>query len=108
MIKLENYGSGELLIADDTGTSLRLSHDQANRLIMTARMHTVAEFLEKLPSLIVGAQHAEPLLKKILAAFDGKTSSERWNLKEKFARLQTLTKGYISKGPNEVVETVAL
>lgn len=104
MITLTNYESGEMLIANDGGISLRLSHDQANRLIMTARMHTVAEFVEKLPTLISD----ETLLKKIREAFEGKTSSERWNLKEKFARLQTLTKGYSPKNPGEVVEKATL
>ena len=71
---------------------------------MTARMHTVAEFIEKLPTLISD----EALLKKILITFDGKTSSDRWNLKEKFARLQTLTKGYVPKNPGEIVEVAEL
>lgn len=104
MVTLTNYGSGEMLIADDAGVSLRLSQDQANRLIMTARMHTVAEFLEKLPELLA----APGLLKAVQATFDGKSSSERWMLKEKFARLQTLVRGYRPKNPAETVGVVEL
>jgi hypothetical protein len=104
MITLTNFGSGELWVVDDGGVSLRLSHDQANRLIMTARMHTVVDFIERLPALVTD----EKLLEKILTTFEGKTSSERWNLKEKFARLGTLAKGYVPKNPVEIVEIVKL
>jgi hypothetical protein len=102
MITFTNYGSGELLITDDAGTELRLTRDQATRLIMTARMHTVDEFIEKLPSLLTD----QNLVKKILAEFEGKTSTQRWNLKEKFARLGTLTRNYEPSNPAEAVESV--
>lgn len=101
MVTITNYDSGELLISDQT-VSLRLDREPANRLVMAARMHTVAEFLEKLPGLL----SEEKLLQQIQMAFEGKSSSERWNLKEKFARLRTAVKGYGSKNPDQVVETM--
>lgn len=104
MITLINYSSGEVEIKDDEGHSLRLHREASNRLIMTGRMHTIVEFVEKIPTLITN----EPLLKQIISAFEKTTtSSERWNLKEKFARLTTLTKGYDPKNPDEVFEKVS-
>lgn len=102
MIRLVNHDSGELSIEDGDGIPLRLSRDQTNRLIMMARMHTTEEFLEKLPTLILN----EALQEKIRHRFQGKSSTERWNLKEKFARLTTLTKGYESKDPKAVLEKI--
>lgn len=105
MITLTNYGSGEIQIADDAGHSLKLDRESANRLVMMGRMHTVAEFVEKLPSLV---SHAE-LLKGLLDVFEeAATSTDKWNLKEKFARLGTLARGYQPSNPDEVVETVSL
>ncbi len=105
MVTITNYGSGEIMIEDGEGRSLRLDREAGNRLVMTGRMHTVAEFVEKLPSFVT-----EPiLLASILAYFEkAANASEKWNLKEKFARLGTLTKGYEPKNPSEVVETVSL
>lgn len=102
MITLTNFTSGGLLIADDSSNSLRLSRDQANRLILTARMHTIQEFVAKLSGLIEN----DALRQQILALFDRPDSSGRWNLKEQFARLQTLAKGYEPEGPEKVVEVV--
>ena len=104
MITLTNYESGELLISGGSGQETRLTRDQANRLIMMARMHTIAEFIEKIPSLIA----SELLAKSILSVFEEKNSTERWNLKEKFARLGTLTKGYTPKDPEAVAEVIRL
>lgn len=99
---ITNFGSGEVEISDDHGHSVKLDRDAANRLVMMGRMHTVAEFVEKLPSLV---SHAE-LLKGILQSFDkAATSTDKWNIKEKFARLTTLAKGYAPKNPAEVIET---
>lgn len=103
MITLTNYGSGEIVIQSDGGSSVRLPRDKSNRLVMTARMHGVSEFLEKLPGLI----DCPDLCGVIAAAFEGKDSSARWNLKEKFARLTTVTKGYVSSAPDEVIETAS-
>lgn len=100
---ITNFGSGEIEISDED-RKIRLDREMANRLIMVARMHTVAEFLEKLPALISD----EALLQKIASAFEGRSSSERWGLKEKIARLQTLTKGYGPCDGAAVVETVPL
>lgn len=102
-ITLTNYESGEMVLAQD-GLQVRLVRDLSNRLIMAARMHTVAEFIEKLPTLIT-----EPaILQAIQSAFEGKSSTERWNVKEKFARLQTLAKGYESPKPDQIADTVTL
>jgi len=105
MITLTNYGSGEIQIADEAGHSIRLDRESANRLVMMGRMHTVAEFVEKLPALI-----PEPaLLQALVKAFhDAATSTDKWNLKEKFARLQTLVRGYVPKDPQAVMEIVRL
>ncbi len=104
MITLSNYNSGELEIQNEAGHKLHLPRESANRLIMMARMHTVAEFVEKLPSLIPD----EKLLQSIQSFFEGKTPTERWNLKEKFARLTTLAKGYEPKKLEDVIESVTL
>lgn len=102
MITLTNFESGELLIVDGGGDSVRLTRDQANRLIMMARMHTVSEFIEKLLQLIP----QEKLVQKIRQSFEGKGSTERWNIKEKFARLGTLAKDYHSQNPTKVAEVI--
>ena len=104
MITITNFGSGEVQISDGEGHSIKLDREAGNRLVMVGRMQTVAEFIEKLPTLISD----DNLLKGILSAFEGKNSSERWNLKEKFARLDTLAKGYEPKNPDQVVEVVTL
>lgn len=104
MITITNYNSGEVLVSEEGGPSVRLSRDASNRLIMMGRMHTVDEFIEKLSSLIPD----ETLVASIRKAFEGKTSTERWNHKEKFARLQTLSKGFEPKNPDQVWETVNL
>ena len=89
-LTLTNYHSGELCLSSDS-TNLRLSRGEATRLIMLARMHGVVDFLEKLPKLVPQAD----LLKEILSSFEtAKTSTEKWNLKEKFARLQTLSTNF--------------
>jgi hypothetical protein len=101
---ITNYESGEIEISNEQGLICRLDRDQANRLVMAARMHSVAEFLEQLPTLLVD----EPLRKEISKFFEEKTSSQRWTLKEKFARLRTAVKGYEAKAPEQVVETIQL
>ena len=102
MIHLVNYESGQIEISDGEGRTLRLNQEAANRLVMTARMHTVSEFIEKLPVLISEGT----LLSQIQVLFEGKSSSEKWNLKEKFARLQTVSKGYHVKNPESILEKV--
>lgn len=105
MIQLTNFASGELEISDGSGAKLRLNRDQANRLIMTARMHTVSEFVEKLPILIT-----EPaLLARIQQAFqEASASTDQWSVKEKFARLITITKGYSPADPTGIMEKITL
>lgn len=99
---ITNFGSGEIQISDDKGHSLKLDRESANRLVLAARMHTVDDFLKKVPFLVTDAA----LLNLLLGMFEGKNSSERWTLKEKIARLQTLAKGYQPKHPAAVVEKV--
>ncbi len=97
-----NYESGDVVIRDE-GQETRLAREAANRLILMARMHTVSEFVDLLPSFI---SHAS-ILKAIQGRFAAAAvPSERWNLKEKFARLTTLTKGYVPKDPESVLEKV--
>lgn len=104
MVTLTNYSSGELEIADGAGHALRLDRETANRLIMHARMHAVAEFVERLPSLVGDSA----LVGSILEGFEKMSSTDRWNLKEKFARLRTLAKDYQPARGNEMVEEVSL
>ena len=104
MITVTNFQSGELKIDGDAGPSLRLSREAASRLIMSARMHSVAHFVQKLPQLIT-----EPvLLQNLLSLFEQAQGSARWNLKERFARLRTLTKDYQPSHPEQVVESIVL
>lgn len=104
MLSLINYNSGELEISDDAGNSVRLSHQEANRLVMAARMHAVEPFIEKLPQLIPN----DTLVQLIMQLIQTAQGSERWNLKERFARLNTVTPGITVVNPNEVSETVEL
>ena len=100
---MTNYSNGEVEISDGSGHVLRLPRERANSLIMSARMHTVDEFLQSLPSFLTDTE----LLHAVQSTFDHPTSTERWNAKEKFARLRTLTSNYPSgAAPQEVVEIV--
>ena len=102
---ITNFGSGEIEMADGNGHKSRLNREAANRLVMAGRMHTVAEFVEKLPLLLPDPVFAAA----VREAFEkAPTSSDKWNLKEKFARLGTLTKEYLPKNPTEVVESVRI
>ncbi|HSA60352.1 MAG TPA: hypothetical protein VLJ37_11790 [bacterium] len=101
---ITNFGSGEVEISDDQGRRTRLDRESANRLVMAGRMHTVAEFVEKLPALIASAEIAAALRETFEKA---STSTDKWNVKEKFARLRTLAKGYEPANPGDVVETVS-
>jgi hypothetical protein len=103
MITLTNYNSGRLVISFNDGESLQLTRDQANRLIMAARMHSVDDFIVKLPTLM----SSQDLATSISAEFNDKTSTERWTLKEKFARLGTIIKGFELKEPESVVEEIS-
>lgn len=105
MIELTNYSSGEIEIADGNGHRLRLAHPQANRLVLAARMHTVAEFLEKTGALIPQAELAAAVRARFAAAGD---ASARWNLKETFARLRTVAPEAVPAAPVTVVERATL
>jgi hypothetical protein len=102
---IANFGSGEVEITDAGGHRVRLDREAANRLVMAGRMHTVAEFVEKLPVLLPSPEIAAVLREAFEKA---PTSTDKWNLKEKFARLRTLAKGYQPADPGEVVETVSI
>ena len=102
MITLTNYSSGELLIANGAGPAVRLSRESAHRLILHARMHSVDEFLAALPRLIADTEVVNQL-QTLFASLQGR--SDRWNFKEKFARLQTLSQEHQTKG-NEIKEVV--
>lgn len=104
MITVTNYASGELLIANQLKVSWQLSRDEAHRLVMAARMHTVESFVKNLTALI----RDEKLRQEILEQFSQAERDERWKLKEKIARLRTVTKGYKPEDPKGVVETVTL
>ncbi len=104
MVRIINYNSGELEITDGAGASVRLGHKQAHRLVLAARMHNVEPFLEKLDTLIP----SETLVQQITALLQGADGSERWNLKEKFARLHTLAPGYEVQDPDGIMETVEI
>jgi hypothetical protein len=102
---ITNFGSGEVEISDESGRRIRLDRESANRLVMAGRMHTVAEFVEKLPALVSDSE----IVAAIRSAFEeAPTSTDKWNLKEKFARLRTLAKGYQSANPGEIVESVSI
>lgn len=103
MITITNYTSGEILLKNGVAEK-KLSREEATRLVMAARMHNVAEFIEKLPTLIADFH----LVESIQNSFENKDSSTRWGIKEKFARLRTLSKSYEPKEALTVVETVSL
>ncbi|QQR81805.1 MAG: hypothetical protein IPJ69_06865 [Deltaproteobacteria bacterium] len=101
-MNIVNYESGEVVL-EESGVSVRLSREDSHRLILMARMHTVPEFINLLPSFVSN----EEMLKAIQQKFSAtESSTDRWNLKEKFARLTTLTKGYISKNPEALLEKI--
>lgn len=102
-ITLTNYDSGELLISDEEGNIVSIPREAAYRIILAARMHSVADFFRQLPKML-----PNPVITgKILAELEKtKTQTERWNLKEKFARLTTLAKGYEPKTPSRISEKI--
>ncbi len=105
MITVTNYNSGEILLETPTGHSLRLAWEEANRLVMFARMHGVEEFIENLPRLIPD----EELVRALRTCFEtARTKTDRWNFKEKFARLRTISRGCKPDHPGEIVETVKI
>ncbi|MBI2982404.1 MAG: hypothetical protein HYY44_09000 [Deltaproteobacteria bacterium] len=103
-ITLTNYSSGELLIADDQGHSIRLNRETAHRVILSARMHSIGEFFKQVPQLIPQQEIVRSLLDEVDKR---KSPTERWNLKEKFARLSTLAKDYAPTTLSEIVEKVS-
>ncbi|OGQ55573.1 MAG: hypothetical protein A3I75_06335 [Deltaproteobacteria bacterium RIFCSPLOWO2_02_FULL_50_16] len=104
MITITNFASGELEIALQGEKGLRLSRDLAHRLILAARMHGPQDFIQKIPQLIGSA----PLSQAITRQFEGGDPSGKWRLKEKFARLVTVTKDHKPKDLEEVIETITL
>lgn len=104
MVTLTSYNSGAVLIADEANAQVHLPQAAANRLIMTARMKTVEAFVEKLPTLI---PHEE-LTQTIRDLIETAQGSERWNLKEKFARLPTIVAGHPIEQPDAIKEVIEL
>ena len=104
-ITLINYASGEVVIEAGDGQSVRLPRERANRMVMHARMHAAAEFAEALPTFIEDSAICDALRTRYGALA---TSTERWNFKEAFARLHTLTKEAPAGDPAVVVESVPL
>jgi len=103
MLVITNYANGELEISTDSLPVVRMNQEQANRLILFARMHPVSDFVASLSRLMQDKQIAQA----VLSCFELlKTSSERWNLKEKFARLRTVTSGFPSGSPDQVTEKI--
>jgi hypothetical protein len=105
MIILTNFEGGELEIRAGDLPPYRLVRESANRLILSARMHTVADFIDQLP-LFIPSEEILSYLKKHFEKLTVKT--HQWNFKEKFARLQTLVKDYVPKNPAAVAEVVTL
>lgn len=68
------------------GDKNRFDRQQAYQLILSARMNTIERFVGRLKIL----QKDFPLLQEVLDLFPKLDHSAQWNLKEKFARLQTL------------------
>ncbi len=104
MVTLTCYNSGALTVSDNNGRTCKLPPAAAKRLIMAARMKSTEAFLEKLPELISDAE----LVSIIQGIIEGTTGSERWTLKEKFARLPTIASGFDVSNPDEVAEVFAL
>lgn len=104
MFHIINYNSGELEISDYLGHSARLSREQAYRLVMAARMHGVDSFIEKLPILLP----EENLVAMFCGLFQKAEKNNRWTLKEKIARLYTVSAGIEVDNPNSVTEVVKL
>ncbi len=105
MIVLTNFESGELEIKAGGLPPYRLVRESANRLILSARMHTVSDFVDQLPLFIP----SEDILSHLKKHFEKLTTkTDQWNFKEKFARLQTLVKDYVPKNPTAVAEVVTL
>ncbi len=102
MVTIINYNSGEIELKSDQGPQIRLDHQQANRLVLAARMRNVEPFIEKLAELIGEAT----LVKEISAQLHAAEGSDRWNLKEKFARLHTIVPGIEIENPDGIFETV--
>lgn len=104
MLTLTSYQSGAVLICRDDGAEVKLAPDAANRLIMAARMKNIEPFLAKLGDLIPHPELAQTIHETITSA----TGSDRWNLKEKFARLPTVTTGHDVSDPDQVAEIIKL
>lgn len=103
-MKLINYNNGELELVADEGDKNRFDRQQAYQLILSARMNTIERFQGRLKIL----QKDFPLLQEVLNLFPKLDHSAQWNLKEKFARLQTLAPELESPSDVKVVEEVLI
>ena len=103
MTEIVNYNNGALEIVSG-GQKIFLPREKAYSLVMGARMHTIDGFKKKLE----GLKSLSPLVGLILEQFPKLDHTGQWNLKEKFARLQTLATDYPTPPQTEVVEKVLL
>ena len=98
------YNSGAVTISEGTSESVHLPQQAANRLIMAARMKSVEDFVQKLPSLI----EQQKLVAALTLLLQEAHGSARWNLKEKIARLHTVVAGHPVAEPDKIREVVQL
>ena len=103
-MKLINYNNGELELADSDGNKNRFNRQAAYQLILSARMNSIERFQGRLKIL----QKDFPLLQEVLNLFPKLDHSGQWNLKEKFARLQTLAPEFESPLEVAVLENISL
>jgi hypothetical protein len=82
------WATGQVTIDGGALGRVVLTHAQGNRLIMAARMHAVDRFAGK----IAGLLDSTAMVEAIAAGFARREGSARWNLKEAFARLMTVSK----------------
>lgn len=104
MLTLTCYNSGALTISDGTHETVHLSHQAANRFIMAARMKGIEDFVHKLPSLI----DQQGIVHSLTGLLHEAQGTQRWNLKEKIARLHTVVPGYPVAEPEQIKEVVQL
>lgn len=97
---LINYSNGELELLTPSGEKNRFAPPKAYQLILAARMNSIQRFQDYLRRL----QTESPLLSQVLEKFSQLERSAQWTLKEKFARLETLSPDVISEPEAEAVE----
>lgn len=97
---LINYSNGELELLTPSGEKNRFASPKAYQLILAARMNSIQRFQDYLRRLLAES----PLLSQVLEKFSQLERSAQWTLKEKFARLETLSPDVTSAPESEVIE----